>query len=214
MAALKRSTGDRWNIIGPGGQAGKGYVGYRPIPKRIDIVGPRVAGMNYIGMAESQLCILEEQMRLFGQNIGSRTIRLPNGDIIEAWKNAGMAGVKITTSGATRRQAASASCFCACHVATGFIQNSDHGCPDMTGGTPGETWPPTYNVLVCKTETMYVMILNALPMGFTAFHDQQKVMVIFKPDPGSPYVPNIKQGCHMVACRISNITENHNKFTS
>ena len=31
--------------------AGDGYRGFRPIPKRVEVVGPREQGVNYIGMA-------------------------------------------------------------------------------------------------------------------------------------------------------------------
>ena len=189
--------------------AGDGFIGFRPLPKRIDIVGPREQGVNYIGMAEAQLCILEDQMRLFGQNTGTRTMQMPDGTVVEVFKNAGMAQVKITTKGQKKGSSGGQACWCGCHVSIGYIRNVvDHGCPDMTDWTPGETWPITYDVEICKQKDLYTLLLHMLPMGFTTYRNGQKVMVVY--DPGSsPYVPNANQGCNIVTCRITNVNETH-----
>ena len=107
-----------------------GYSDLRFIPRRIDIVGVREKGVNYIGMANSQLKILEEQMSLGRQTVGSRTVRV-NDCVIECWKSMDMAGVKITVLGGGEAGAEKQKCFCACHVALGYVQSHRHSCREM-----------------------------------------------------------------------------------
>ena len=50
-------------------------------------------------------------------------------------------------------------------------------------------------------------------MGFTPYKNGQRVLVVFEPEPISKhYVPNTGQGCAMIRCRITNITDMHKKF--
>jgi hypothetical protein len=183
-----------------------GYSDLRFIPRRIDIVGPREKGLDYVGMGNSQLKILEQQMALGGQTVGSRTVRV-NDCVIECWKSMEMAGVKITTSGGGGEEEKKRKCFCACHVAIGYVQNNRVDCYDFTD------IDKTYKVVICKSKYKYTLIEGAVPMGFTPYKNGQKVLVIFEPDNiNDPYVPNQMQGCHMIKCRISNITESHQKY--
>ena len=190
----------------------------RTIPRRLDIVGSRDKGIDYIGMANSQLKILEDSLDLSNKgkpeyakiNIGSRTVRLNNGCIVEAWTNMNMSGVKITTPGGEpTTEEEKKRCFCTCHVATGYVQYSRHACYDFIGVDPEKI---KYDVLVCKTEHRYALLQNVLPMCFMPFVDGQRVLVIFEPEEGKGYTPNAKQGCHMIKARISNVKDIHRRW--
>jgi hypothetical protein len=182
-----------------------GFTGIRPIPKKIEIIGDKDKGINYVGVAESQLKILENDMALGEQTIGIRTVNIDN-FIVEAWKTLDMCGVRITIRGAGEEKKQREKCFCTCHVAIGYVQNHRHACYDYT-----DLWK-TYDVIVCNKEDHYILIKNVMPMGFTTFRNGEKVLVVFEPDTGEEYIPNIKQGCNMIHCRITTVRETHNKF--
>ncbi len=190
----------------------------RIIPRRIDIVGPRSKGIDYIGIANSQLKILENEMEIANRgkselakiHIGSRTVRLDNGCVVECWTNMNMSGVKITTVGGGEEAVEEKKrCFCTCHVTIGYVQNSRHACYDFIGIDPEKI---KYDVLICKKENRYSLLQNVIPMGFTPFFDGQRVLVVFQPEEGKEYVPDTKQGCSMIKARISNVEDLHRRW--
>ena len=191
-----------------------GYSGHRKIPRKIAIYGNRDKGQNYIGMADSQLCILENLMATGRQTVGSRTVKLEDGHIVEAWRSMNMSGVNIyTPDQEPETEPHGHQCFCTCHVATGYIvQYANHDCPDMSGGWPGRSYPKYYDVRVCERKTEYVLIQNVLPMSLSSYRNGQEVLVVFQPATGEPYVPHRNQGCDVITCRLTDILETHDRY--
>jgi hypothetical protein len=159
-----------------------GFSGQRKVPRRIDIIGPRDKGMDYIGRAESQLKILENQMDLaeksgYKQPIGTRTTRYPWG-VIEAWKTHDLCGVKITTFDLDGKPSKlKRVCFCGCSLTSGKITSKK----DMPCCFTHMAFQ-TYDVEICKKETMWVILSGIYASDFTYYNTDDMVLVAVMPD--------------------------------
>jgi len=188
------------------------------IPSKLSIYGNFHIGNLYVGAAKEQMRKLKRSMKRDANtcpslNESCSTTHPSPGVVIECWASFSLSEIKITVKG--KKEAGEElnekykkeKCFCACHVAIGYVQNKRHACYDFTD------LDVVYDVVVCKNKNFYSLIENAIPMGFTPYKNGEKVMVIFEPELGEEYIPDINQGCHSIHCRITNIKETHLKFT-
>jgi hypothetical protein len=182
------------------------------IPTKIVIIGDVDVGQMYIGIAKTQLAILEGLMKYQNLNEGHRTVKFHNKVVVECYSSFGFHEVRIHVTGVEGyREGVEVSrkkqkCFCACHVATGYIINHRHACYDFTN------LDKMYDVLVCKHKRYYVLLQNMRSLGFTPYKNNEKVLLVYQPEVGHEYIPFKGQGCSMVHCRISNIKETHRRF--
>lgn len=152
-----------------------GYTGVRPVPKKIEIIGERAKGVDYIGIADSQLRILENQMSLGNRTTGTRTVRMGHA-VIEAWKCNDLCGVRITTTGGDRVKKKGRKCFCGCSMAGGRILNRiDSPCCfsylDFL----------QYDVEVCKKSDRYILMQNIYASDLTLYQQDEKVLLAWMP---------------------------------
>ncbi len=69
------------------------------VPRKIVIAGNKSYGLKFLGEAQSQLAILENQMKFQNLSQGSRKVKLNDNIHIECWSCFSAQGIKITTFG-------------------------------------------------------------------------------------------------------------------
>lgn len=188
-----------------------GYRGYRRVPKKIEIIGDVVKGKTFIGIANSQLKILEQQMSYQNLKQSHRTIKV-QGIVIECWSCFNLQGIKITVTGGGGKKGDTYNlCYCNCHLAHGYIINNRVSCYEPFDYSYSN-YSPTYDVEVCNREDHYVLITEALPLFGRPFYDGEKVLVLFEPDDiNDPYIVG-KQGCDMIKARITTLFDKEKRY--
>jgi len=192
-------------------------IGFRKVPRRLDITGNIHAGEMLLGRASSMLISVEKKIDR-AQKMGldkfkqeHQTRRMSDGSVIEVWSSFGESHVHIHVphrGGAPRRK--DLECYCNCHLAIGQIVGPKRrGCYDYFD----PTW--TYDVEVCNLEGTYryVLLSGVLPMLMRPYRVGQLVLVVFEPDPltGDYTVPS-REACSMISCRISHLAHSESKF--
>jgi len=156
-----------------------GYIGYRKVPRKLVIVGDVNTGKKFLGEADSQLRILEQQMTFQGLKQGYRTIKPCSKVIISCWSCFSIQGVVISIKGGKKLpEEILRECWCNCNFSIGQVI-------ELTGGLGGETVEEldtysikTYSVKACNRKEIYLLYENVIASDFTVYTSGQVVILM------------------------------------
>jgi len=192
-------------------------IGFRKIPRRLDITGNVNAGKMLIGRANSVLSFVEQRvarahkMGLDKFQQDHQTVKMTDGSVIEVWSSFGESHIHIHVphKGGPAGKV-DLECYCNCHLAVGQIVGPRRrACYDYFD----PTW--TYDVEVCNLEGTYryILLSGVLPMLMRPYKVGQVVLIVFEPDPlTANYTEPSREACSMVSCRISHIAHSEPRF--
>jgi hypothetical protein len=154
-------------------------MAYRKVPKKIIITGDIDRGKTYIGQADSQLNILQNQMRFQNLKQGWRTVKLADDVVVECWSCFSLSAVRIHVVPAgpevEKLEEEKKKCLCFPCFAFGVIEEitTEYNTQQLENG-----YRYYYNVSVCDDDT-YVLFENysIKSAGWERYHAGQYVLV-------------------------------------
>jgi len=132
------------------------------VPTKVTVSGDVEKGKSYIGLAQSQMNILENQMQFQGLKQSSRTVKYSNGLVIECWSCFSLRQVTVFYPGGERFQEEKGKlCFCNCHMSVGQVryQPNHNAYSHMIPTT-------LYDVLLCYNKERFTFLKNIPSAGF------------------------------------------------
>jgi hypothetical protein len=155
-------------------------MAYRRVPKRIVITGDVDRGKTYIGQADSQLNILQNQMQFQNLKQGWRTVRLADDVVVECWSCFSLSAVRIHVTPSRyvdeKREREEKWCLCFPCFASGVIEKvfpEEATEDDLINGVRF-----TYDISVC-TGSAYVLFkdFKIRSAGWGKYYNGQLVWV-------------------------------------
>jgi hypothetical protein len=190
------------------------WTGYRKIPKKVVTNGNTGIAKMAMGIADSQLVRLENDMshQGIGVSFSTKSYQVAGKRVvIEAWSSLNLQGVVIHVLEKGEQPGVGKKCFCSCHVAEGVIT-----VPKRTMGICNQVdtvystcyyhlsmfgEPVTYDVSVCMNKTHSITIENCITSDFTKYVNNERVMVLWMPEVGQTYDID-GNGCFIETCMI------------
>jgi len=154
---------------------------YRKVPKKIVITGDIDRGKTYLGQADSQLNILQNQMRFQDLQQGSRTVKLADDVVVECWSCFSLSAVHIHVvpgAGKEAEKKEEKECFCFCNVAVAIVTEAPDGADDADYVPDQDA---VYSVSVCS-ENRYVAYEDIKSLDFFPHTVGDIVLVLVKDD--------------------------------
>ncbi|MDX9893852.1 MAG: hypothetical protein RBS34_00300 [Desulfofustis sp.] len=152
------------------------------VPRKLVISGDKEAGQQHVGFADTQLAILENDMRFRGLKQGHRTIRISQDIVVEVWSCFALQQVNIyvAPTGGKEEVEKKTSCFCNNCLSVGRILRINDGvilgaAPEERCGYEWDIYPSmyygneilTYDVELCISGNRYAEAINCLPSDHT-----------------------------------------------
>jgi len=156
-------------------------MAYRKIPKKIVILGDITKGKQYLGQADSQLNILQNQMSFQNLQQSWRTVRLAKDVIVECFSGFNLSEVRIHATPLKPLEPSlepERLCFCNCCVAIGRIKSSYSIRPD--GWLPRVDDKYYYDVEVCQKRA-FLLIENIWSTDHFQHREDDLVLLTARP---------------------------------
>jgi len=157
-------------------------MAYRKVPKKTVILGDVAKGKQYIGQADSQLNILQNQMRFQKIQQAWRTVRLAKDVVVECFSGFNLSEVRIHAAPLpTGKSALSETrrCFCDCCAAIGKIVSARD--VEDEGWLPNRGLDYFYDVEICQ-KSKYTLLEDLTVSADHFIHlEGDIVLLIAKP---------------------------------
>ncbi len=138
------------------------------IPRKIVVVGNRDYGLRFLGEAQSQLAILENQMKFQNLSQGVRNIKLNDNIHIECWSCFSAQGIKIITVGVPEEipiPELEKKCWCGgCFTYAKIIQKNPSQIPETNILIRIQ-----YDVEFCTKDNDYILLQNSI---YSSSHEE------------------------------------------
>lgn len=155
-------------------------MAYRKVPKKIVVTGDIDRGRTYIGQADSQLNILQNQMRFQNLDQGWRTVKLAEDVVVECWSCFSLSAVHIHATppkpAEKKKEELIRECLCLPCFTAGIVEKvypEEVTEDDLIKGVRF-----TYDISVCN-DTLYILFkdFRIRSAGWEQYYAGQAVWV-------------------------------------